>query len=207
MKITTQFVLKHPDLFQWKKSDHIFPHDRLLGWTVLRLIPQRVTPNQVTGVRLLLTPIVVYLVAHGFYVAGAVAFLFVAFTDAIDGSLARTRNKITDFGTLLDPFADKILVGSLILLLVFQHFHYLLGVALLGLEIIFILTAVIARVRFHTVRGANLWGKLKMILQVIAMFVTLLAVVFNDPSLLSAAAWLFGLAIGFALMSLFSHGV
>ena len=46
-----------------------------------------------------------------------VIFVAVAATDALDGYLARSRNEVTDFGRMLDPIADKLLVVSSLLLL------------------------------------------------------------------------------------------
>lgn len=205
--ITADFVQHHPDLFVYKKAEHVFPHDSLMAKTVLRLLPKQVTPNQVTGLRVLLTPLVIWLISTGHFVIGVILFVATAFTDVIDGSLARTRHKITTFGMLFDPIADKLLIGSLVLLLVFQHFHYSLGISVLGMEIVFVMTALIAKVRFHTVKAANLWGKVKMMLQVLAVFFTLVALVLSSPALLTLAAWTFGLAIGFAVLSLFTHGI
>ena len=79
--------------------------------------------------------------------------------------------------------------------------------ATLGLEIVFISAAFVARYKFKTIRMANLWAKLKMILQVLAVFATLLALLLDFPIFLTIAAWLFGLAIGFAVISLFAHGI
>lgn len=205
--ITADFVQSHPDLFKYRKAEQVFAHDRLLAKTVLKIIPKRITPNQITGLRILLTPLVIWLIVAGNLAAGVILFLFAAFTDAVDGSLARTRNRITKFGMLLDPLADKLLIGTVVLLLVFQHFHYSLGIAVLGIEIIFIMVAIIAKLKFHTVKAANLWGKIKMLLQVLAIFFTLAALVFEAPILLTIAAWTFGVAIGFAIVSLFTHGV
>jgi len=39
-------------------------------------------------------------------------FAIAAFTDAIDGGIARSRNQITELGTVLDPIADKLLISS-----------------------------------------------------------------------------------------------
>lgn len=201
------FRKNHPDLFRYMKADHVHPHDHFIAATLLRFIPKCVTPNEITLFRIAATPAVFLLILFEYYQIGTIAFLLVALTDAMDGSLARTTNKITKFGMLFDPLADKLLIGSMVLLLVFKYFHPLLGLAVLGIEITFIGLAFIARIKFKTVRAANLWGKLKMIFQVFAVFLTLAALLLSAPQLFSVAAGLFGLAIGFAVVSLFTHGL
>lgn len=201
------FVSKHPDLFTYLPSVVVHPHDLFLYRTMLQFLPVSVTPNRITAFRIIMTPVVFLLVLFGWYQIGIISFLLVAFTDALDGSLARTQNKITKFGMLFDPLADKFLIGSMVLLLVFQNFNFWLGFTVLGIEIIFIMTALVAKYRFKTIRMANIWGKTKMLCQVSAVFVTLLALVLHFPLFFTIAAWLFGLAIGFALVSLFAHGV
>ncbi len=198
---------KHHDLFTYQQASQIHPHDRFLERTVLRFLPSSLTPNRLTFFRLLTTPIVFFLILYGYLELGVVAFLIVAFTDALDGSLARTRHMVTKFGMLFDPLADKLLIGSMVLLLVFEHFNLWLGVAILGIEIIFIMSALVAKARFATVRAANVWGKTKMILQVLAVFLTLTALLIGSPVLLTIASGIFGLAVGFALVSLFSFGI
>ena len=74
-------------------------------------------PNIITGVRILATPLFVWLIlASGDSAAmrwGATAFFILAIaTDALDGYLARSRGLITDLGKLLDPIADKVLTGA-----------------------------------------------------------------------------------------------
>jgi CDP-diacylglycerol--glycerol-3-phosphate 3-phosphatidyltransferase len=202
-----QFIRQHPDLFVYQASPETLLHDRLLARTVLRLLPPSVTPNRITLFRVLITPIVFLLVLFDRYHIGIAAFLLAAVTDMLDGSLARTRNQITNFGKLFDPLADKLLIGSMVLILVFRNFPLWLGVATLGIEVVFIIAASIAKYQFKTVRAANMWGKIKMILQVLAVFLTLAGLVFQAPYLLSIAAWVFGLALGFAFASLFAHGV
>ncbi|OGH73851.1 MAG: hypothetical protein A3C90_01245 [Candidatus Magasanikbacteria bacterium RIFCSPHIGHO2_02_FULL_51_14] len=206
MSFVDNFVKEHRDLFAYQKGYDALPHDHLLARTILKLIPKSVTPNQVTLFRIATTPIVFFLILFGYYLTGIVAFLIVASTDAIDGSMARTRNQVTKFGMLVDPLADKLLIGSLVLILVFEHYNFWLGIAVLGLEIVFIASALVSY-KFKTVRAANIWGKIKMLLQVIAVFATLAALLLNFPYLFTIGAWAFGLAIGFAIVSLFAHGI
>lgn len=206
-EIRNRFGAKEGRWFEFLSATEIHPHDRFLERTVLRIIPASVTPNQITMMRVLLTPVVVATIAYGHYQTGVLLFLLTAATDAIDGSLARTRNQITRFGMFFDPLADKLLIGWLVFLLVLQHVNLWLGIAILALEAIIITTALIAKIRFKTVAMANRWGKIKMIIQVIAIFMTLMALLFDFPALLTLAAWLFGIAIGFAVVSLFRWGL
>ncbi len=207
MKIINRFAIKHPDYFVFQNAPEIYPHDHFLRWTILRFIPYSITPNIMTVFRVALTPVVAWLMVTHNYHVGIVVFVIAALTDALDGSMARTRNQITKFGMLFDPFADKFLIGVMILFVVIQNFDWRLALAVLGIEILFIVMALVAEVKFKTVRAANIWGKIKMILQVLAVFLTLAGLIWNSEYLFTAAAWLFGVAIGFALISLFAHGV
>ncbi|HRH23314.1 MAG TPA: CDP-alcohol phosphatidyltransferase family protein [Candidatus Magasanikbacteria bacterium] len=207
MGFIKQFKHNHGDLFVYLPAEEVHPHDHFLDRVLLRWLPEWITPNRITIFRILTTPIVFFLTLNGFYKAGIVSFLLVASTDAMDGSLARTQNKITKFGMLIDPLADKFLVGSMILVLVFRYLNPWLGVAILGIEVIFIVSALVARIRFKTVKMANRWGKIKMFLQVLAMCSIMFGLVLDVPFLLSFATGVLGLAIGFAIVSLFKHGL
>jgi len=195
------------EMFEFLQADEVHPHDKLLHNTFLKIIPEKVTPNIITTIRLVLTPLVFFLVAKEYYQIGILLFLFTAFTDALDGSLARVRDQITRFGMMFDPLADKLLIGSLIILIVFDIYSIWLAAAVLGIEIIFIIMATVAKVKFKTTKMANVWGKIKMILQVIAVFLTLAGLLLHVPQFFTVGAWVFGLAVGFAIISLFSHGI
>ena len=78
-------------------------------------------PNTLTLLRIFLVPILlVFLISpHGWYpIIAATIFVFAAFTDWLDGHLARTTNQITRLGQLLDPIADKLLVTAALVSLV-----------------------------------------------------------------------------------------
>jgi CDP-diacylglycerol--glycerol-3-phosphate 3-phosphatidyltransferase len=70
-------------------------------------------PNTITTLRVILAPLVAALLlqprASARLVAGIV-FLVAALSDLVDGALARRRGEITDFGKLVDPIADKLLL-------------------------------------------------------------------------------------------------
>jgi len=74
--------------------------------------------NKITIFRILLTPffiaaVLYYTEARPYLRFAALGiFALASFTDAIDGGIARSRNQITDLGTVLDPIADKLLIAS-----------------------------------------------------------------------------------------------
>ena len=67
-------------------------------------------PNALSLVRLLLVPVYIILFIKGRKDAALAIFLTACFTDLLDGYLARKLHQITNFGKLLDPFADKVMV-------------------------------------------------------------------------------------------------
>jgi len=207
MGFVANFQKKHSGMFEYMIADEVHPHDRFLARIIVRYLPLSITPNQISIFRIFLTPVVFLLILYGYLRIGVFLFLFAALTDAVDGSMARTQNKITKFGMLIDPLADKLLIGSMVLLLVFQHFHPFFGITILAIEIIFIIAGVLAKVKFKKTVHANRWGKIKMVLQVVAVFFTIMALLLNFPYMLTIASWGFGLSIGFAFLSLFKGGI
>lgn len=78
-------------------------------------------PNNLTLIRLLLIPVFVVLIEFDHYFWAAVLFAVAAFTDYLDGYLARKLKQVSDFGKLMDPLADKLLVMSALIMLVGQR--------------------------------------------------------------------------------------
>ncbi|MBK1987772.1 CDP-diacylglycerol--glycerol-3-phosphate 3-phosphatidyltransferase [Sphaerospermopsis aphanizomenoides BCCUSP55] len=126
-------------------------------------------PNTITFSRLLGIPFLLY----GLYIPTSQAqwicltiFLIAALTDWLDGYLARKLNQITDLGKFLDPLVDKLLVLAPLLVLV-----ELGKIPAWGVFIILARELAIAgwRVNQTTITGANIWGKLKTVSQIIAI--------------------------------------
>lgn len=143
--------------------------------------------NKLTIVRIFLIPIFLIFLAiklpYGTILATFV-FIIAALTDKLDGYIARSRNQITKFGKFMDPLADKLLVTSAI-------------VSLVELHIVSALAAVIILSREFAVTGlrsiaasegkviaASWWGKIKTVVQIIAIIFALLRVnIITVPSL------------------------
>lgn len=184
----------------------LFPHDRLLGATVIRFIPDFVTPNAVTWFRFVLTPFVLYLLYIQDYAVGVPLFMFASFTDAVDGSMARLRNQITDWGMLYDPIADKVLIGSVVLLVVIRHINPLFGITIVLLEAALVFGGVV-RKRMGLPVMANVVGKAKMFLQFLGVTFLLVAVWSGIDLFIPFSIATLSLAIAFALVSLLTYGL
>lgn len=184
------------------------PQDYLLRATLLPLVPAWIKPNHLTVLRFLLTPVVVWLMLTAQYRAGTILFLIAALTDALDGSLARVRNEITRWGQAFDPLADKLLMGSLFIILALPQFPSTTVLVVL-IDLSFILAGWYWKRKGFEIK-ANLWGKLKMNCQVVAVLLLLVETMAGP----AAAGWLvttahaaIGVAILLAIVSLITHGI
>ena len=68
--------------------------------------------NKLTILRIILIPIFIVLLINGYNYFAAIVFIVASLTDALDGYLARKYNLISNFGKIMDPLADKLLVTS-----------------------------------------------------------------------------------------------
>jgi CDP-diacylglycerol--glycerol-3-phosphate 3-phosphatidyltransferase len=84
-------------------------------------------PNALTLSRIFVVPVLVVVLLTPFsenwfgvqrHLLGVALFLGAAFTDYLDGHIARSRSQISRFGTLLDPIADKLLISAALISLV-----------------------------------------------------------------------------------------
>ena len=113
-------------------------------------------------------------IANGKYWA-AIVFGIAAATDGLDGYIARTRKEVTKFGKLIDPIADKLLISAALLTLVELdqlqclgcRDYYRQGICRIRLRILAADQVVIA---------ASTWGKVKTLIQIIAIMCLLLEI-------------------------------
>lgn len=75
-------------------------------------------PNLLTIARIIALPVIVLLIYMQQPLWALILYVLCAFTDYFDGYLARKLNAVSEFGTFLDPIADKIFVAALLLVLV-----------------------------------------------------------------------------------------
>jgi len=112
--------------------------------------------------------------SYGRHVAAAI-FAIAILTDYIDGTLARHHNSVSAFGKLADPIADKLLVGSVLIALASMGRAPAWAVTLIIARETFITALRALALRRGTVIGANRGGKLKTVLQALAILALILA--------------------------------
>lgn len=143
-------------------------------------------PNKLTVLRIILVPIMViipYLGIKGDFLGIPISFLVIdlifviaSITDKLDGTIARKRNMITTFGKFLDPIADKILVlAALIMLVEMNKIPAWIPIIVLFREFIVSGYRLIASTNDGKVIAASIWGKLKTVTQMIAIFLAFLS--------------------------------
>ena len=127
-------------------------------------------------------------------------FVVAAGTDWVDGYLARKLNQVTELGKFLDPLVDKLLVLGTFLALIELQLVPAWGVFIvLARELAIAGWRVNPKLTGNTgISGANIWGKLKTVMQIIAIAV-LIAPISSQWD--TASNVLFWLAVAFSVIS------
>lgn len=132
-------------------------------------------PNKLTIGRVIAVPFFIWAFMTQYYIVAFVIFILASFTDLLDGKIARARNLVTDFGKIMDPLADKILVYSALCLLIGNDMiaPWML-IVILAREFAIGGMRTVAAAE-GTVIAAGMSGKIKTVLQMIAVPVLILA--------------------------------
>lgn len=148
-------------------------------------------PNKLTVLRVVLIP--VFLAAywiralpHNYLIALAV-FALASFTDMLDGQIARNRGLVTDFGKLMDPLADKLLVMAAMVAMAGDIVEVWAVIVILSRE--FLVTSIrLVAAGKGRVLAADKWGKIKTVTQMVWICFSLLALwVIRNLGLYNAA--------------------
>lgn len=152
-------------------------------------------PNKLTIIRIILIPVFValfYVTQLPFnFVVAAVIFAIAAFTDFLDGHIARKYNMVTDLGKFLDPIADKVLVSTalIVMLAPIGGVAYLPFYAAICVAVILARELIVSGFRMvaaskGVVLAADKAGKIKTFVQDIAIVVLLVSMNFNPANVL-----------------------
>lgn len=137
-----------------------------------------------------------------------VLFIVASISDAVDGHIARKYNLVTDYGKFMDPIADKMLVNSTLIVLMM---YGPLNIPALCVVIMIARDIIVDAIRMNAVRknivvAANIFGKLKTVLQMVALIFVLindfgLSDLLNLPEYLKIGQILIYLATAASLFS------
>lgn len=146
-------------------------------------------PNKMTVGRIAMVPLVVliYLVipqdfcvisaTNGLALRDVLAFLIfmlASLTDMFDGQIARKYHLITSFGKFFDPIADKMLVNTMLILLVYTHQANIVAVLLMIARDLIVDGLRMLASQHGKVVSAGIYGKAKTVLQMFAILFLLL---------------------------------
>ncbi|MFH0786067.1 MAG: CDP-diacylglycerol--glycerol-3-phosphate 3-phosphatidyltransferase [Pseudomonadota bacterium] len=128
--------------------------------------------NYLTFVRIICIPFVLIPLQSGkpnSSLWAAVIFSLAFVTDWLDGFIARKKNLVTQFGKILDPLADKLLIGcSLIMLIGVDRVEAWMGILIIGREIAVTWLRAMLAAKGH-ILASSWWGKYKTFFQALAL--------------------------------------
>lgn len=163
-------------------------------------------PNKLTLLRMLLVPVFMVFVSMGqygtsdfdttWYLVAGVVFAAASFTDFLDGYLARKWKMVTDFGKFADPLADKLLTTVAFLYMMRDGVcsPVVLAIILAREFAVSGLRMVTASAKDGKVIAANMWGKVKTVMQMLTIVFYFFAAALAGPDAVgtvsSVASWL-----------------
>jgi len=138
--------------------------------------PLRTAPNLLTVMRICLAPFLVAAILENRFGLGFVLFVAAGLSDALDGLLARVLKQRTSLGQYLDPIADKLLLSTLFLVLMYKDLMpRTVTVLVFGRDVgILLVAAVLYAVVGRREFGPSIFGKANTVAQVAAVAFVLL---------------------------------
>ncbi|CAG7840738.1 CDP-diacylglycerol--glycerol-3-phosphate 3-phosphatidyltransferase [Clostridium haemolyticum] len=138
--------------------------------------------NKLTLLRVILVPVFLIFISINSpanTLIAIVIFVSAALTDKLDGYIARSRNEITNFGKFMDPLADKLLVTSALVALV-QYGVIPAWMVMIIIAREFAVTGLRAVAASEgVVIAASWWGKIKTVIQIIAIILCLISLIYT----------------------------
>lgn len=118
-------------------------------------------PNLLSLLRLLLIPVVVYLVVQGLNTTALLLILLGIVTDILDGYLARKLNQVTDLGKIMDPLGDKLGTAALVVTLaLYRDFPVWAAIFVIGRDVAILFGAAFYIAIGQPIPTSNMLGKL-----------------------------------------------
>ena len=166
-------------------------------------------PNQLTFLRLGFLPFFIISIHYRRYDIALAVLIIAAFTDGLDGLLARSLNQKTALGAYLDPIADKLLLSSsFVVLALNRKISWWLAILVLSRDVLLLTSAaVILVVAGYRLFQPSIYGKLTTALQIMLVFAVVLLAVADWPWLQFVRMILGYLVAGFTVFSGFHYSI
>ncbi len=136
-------------------------------------------PNKLTLLRVFMVPVFMVFAALGGYGTGdnnalmnllaCIVFAVASFTDFLDGNIARKQGLVTDFGKFADPLADKMLTTAALLYMMADGVCHPVVLAIILFREFAVAGVRCLAAADGTVIAANVWGKIKTVLQMVTI--------------------------------------
>ena len=138
--------------------------------------PFRSAPNLLTLIRICLAPFLVAAILEGHFLLSFWLFIAAGLTDALDGALARWLKQRSTFGAYLDPVADKLLLSTLFLVLLYKGLMpTTVTVLVFGRDVgILLVSALLYAAVGRREFNPSIWGKANTLAQIAAVAAVLL---------------------------------
>jgi CDP-diacylglycerol--glycerol-3-phosphate 3-phosphatidyltransferase len=184
--------------------------ENFLVGLLLKIVPDWVTPNVVSALRLVMIPLIIASMALGSFRIALALFLFAALLDTVDGTLARARKQITELGMLLDPLADKLLIMSILAFFLILYPYKLLIIYVFVFDFLILLMSAlrvsqIKSGKITAIRPSNFWGKSKMVTQVAGISLAFLWIILPVAPLLYVSFIVIWLSLVFQIGSAITY--
>ncbi len=133
--------------------------------------PFRSAPNLLTLIRICMTPFLVAAILEGHFLLSFWLFVAAGLTDALDGALARWLKQRSTFGQYLDPVADKLLLSTLFLVLMYKGLMpTTVTVLVFGRDVgILLVSALLYAAAGRRDFNPSIWGKANTLAQIAAV--------------------------------------
>jgi cardiolipin synthase len=165
-------------------------------------------PNLFTLLRLLLTPLILLELSRGHFMSGGWIFGGAAFTDILDGGLARRYGSTSKVGQYLDPIADKLLLTSIYIGLALGKAVPVWVVVIILARDVWILGLSAIAFLFTQFRDLkpSIWGKLSTFAQIMAAVGVMAARAYDYNGFAIVAGWLINAVVVLAVISAADYG-
>ena len=166
-------------------------------------------PNLLTLLRIVMTPFILIELSRGQYLAGGWMFGAAAFTDILDGALARRWGGQSRVGQYLDPIADKVLLSCIYIGLALNHaVPVWLVIVIFSRDLwISLLSAIALKfTRFRNLQP-SVWGEASTFLQIMMAVAVMGAHAYHNEGFVKSSAILIWGVTAFAAISAFDYSL